>query len=162
MEYILIVFGLIFVLAGLVGSIAPIIPGPPLAYFSLVALELAQDGRLFSNSFFIVLAIITAIVTIGENILPILGAKVSGASRQGVWGAAIGLLAGAFFFPPLGLILGVLLGAIIGEILAGKKRQQALRAGLATFLGNLMSMLVKLILSIIIAFYFFTGLWQSW
>ena len=158
MEYVFIIIGIVLVLAGLVGSIAPGLPGPPLSYLGLIMLELAQDERLFSTSFLITLAIITLVVTIAENILPVLGAKVYKASKQGIWGAIIGLIIGTFFFPPLGLIFGVFIGAVAGEILAGKKHGQALKAGLATFLGNILAMVIKLALSILIAFYFFQGL----
>jgi uncharacterized protein YqgC (DUF456 family) len=157
MEYVFIVIGPILIIAGIIGSVAPGLPGPPLSYLGLIMLELATGERIFSTSFLIVMAVITLAVTIIENLLPILGAKVSGASKAGIWGAVIGLIIGSVFFPPLGLIFGVLIGAIAGEILAGRSGGKALKAGLATFFGNVLSIIVKLALAGFIAYYFFTG-----
>jgi len=157
MEIVFLILGTVLVLAGIVGSIAPGVPGPPLAYISLFVLELAQPERVFSDQFFIVLGIVTLVVTVVENLLPLLGARVYGASRRGMIGAILGLIAGIFILPPFGLILGVLLGAVAGEVLAGKSGNQAWRAGFATFLGNLASILLKLILSLVLAYYFFSA-----
>ena len=158
MATIFIIIGFILIVLGLVGAIAPGLPGPPLSFFGLVMLELARDGRIFSNRFFIILAAIIIFVTVVENLLPIFAARVYGASKKGIYGAVIGMIAGFLFFPPFGLILGSLIGAVVGEILAGKKESAAWRSGLATLAGNVVSTVLKFTLSAVIAYYFFSRL----
>lgn len=157
MEIFLYIIGTVLVLVGIIGSIAPGVPGPPLAYVALLILEWSKDSDVFSTEFLVVLGVITLVVTIVENLLPLAGARIYGASRQGMWGAVIGLVAGIFVFPPFGLIFGVLIGAVAGELLAGRNSRQAWRAGLATFAGNMASIFLKLALSFVIAYYFFTS-----
>ncbi|MCU0679070.1 MAG: DUF456 domain-containing protein [Planctomycetes bacterium] len=158
MAILLIVIGFILIILGLAGAVVPGLPGPPLSYFGLVMLELAADGRIFTNNFFIALAVIIAVVTVVENILPVAAAKAYGASRPGIWGAIVGLILGLFFFPPFGLIIGSFIGALAGEALAGKKGPAAVRAGLATLVGNAAAAILKLVLSAVIAYYFISRL----
>jgi uncharacterized protein YqgC (DUF456 family) len=52
------------------------------------------------------------------------------------------------------MILGVLVGAVVGELIAGKNESEALKAGFATFVASLIMIVVKLILSGLMTFYF--------
>lgn len=158
MEWILISIGFIFLVAGILGSIVPIVPGPPLAYLSLLFMEGARTGDQFSTTFLVTMAGVSILAALIDNILPLVGAKIYGASKSGIWGAVIGLLLGAWFFPPLGMILGVLVGAIVGEIGAGKSFRRAWKAGLATFIGNLAAVMIKLGFCFVISYYFIAEL----
>lgn len=154
MEWILISIGFIFLVTGILGSIVPIVPGPPLAYLSLLFLEGARAGEQFGVSFLVIMAGISILAALIDNILPLIGAKIYGASKAGIWGAVIGLILGAWFFPPLGMILGVLVGAVAGEIGAGRSFRRAWKAGLATFVGNLVAVIIKLSFCFLTAYYF--------
>jgi uncharacterized protein YqgC (DUF456 family) len=52
------------------------------------------------------------------------------------------------------MILGTLLGAIIGELVGGASGDKALRSGLATFVGTMLSIGIKLIMCVSFAIYF--------
>lgn len=138
--------GAVFILLGLIGCIAPVIPGPPLSYFGLLMLQLKEESP-FSLNLMLILAAITAIVTIIDYLLPVWGAKKFGAGKWGIWGSVLGLIAGFFILPPLGIIILPFFGALIGELLAGKKGMIALKASLGVFLGFLFGTLAKLIVS---------------
>ncbi|MBU1078766.1 MAG: DUF456 domain-containing protein [Spirochaetes bacterium] len=153
MEYVLIVLGGLCTLAGIIGCILPALPGPPLSYIALIFLQIAKDHP-FSTFFLILFGILTVIVTVVDYILPILGAKWYGVSKYGIWGSVIGMVLGLLFLPPFGMIIGILLGAIIGELYAGKEKSKALKAGVVTFVANVAAMVIKLSLSIVMAFYF--------
>ena len=150
----LIVIGLILNIIGIIGVILPALPGIVLNYIALILLYIVKGEVEFSLRILIVFGILTLLVTLLDYILPLLGARKYGASRIGVWGAVIGMLVGIIFFPPFGIIFGLLIGAFLGELIAGKEQSQALRAGLATFLGSLTSMVVKLLLAIVMTVYF--------
>ena len=100
------------------------------------------------------MGIITVVVTILDNFLPALNAKRSGGSKRAVWGAMLGLAAGMFFFPPWGLIIGPFIGAVIGELSTGKDSGEAMKSGFSTFIGFLGGILIKLIASGVMFWYF--------
>ena len=151
---LLIIIGVILNIIGIIGVILPALPGIVLNYIALILLYIAKVEVGFSLRILIVFGMLTLLVTLLDYILPLLGARKYGASRIGIWGAVIGMLVGIIFFPPFGIIFGLLIGAFLGELIAGKEQSQALRAGFATFLGSLTSMVVKLLLAIVMTVYF--------
>jgi len=151
---LLIVLGIILNIIGIIGVILPALPGIVLNYIALILLYIAKGEVEYNLRMLIVFGMLTLSVTLLDYILPLLGARKYGASRMGVWGAVIGMLVGILFFPPFGIIFGLLIGAFLGELIAGKEQSQALRAGFATFLGSLTSMVVKLLLAIVMTVYF--------
>ena len=100
------------------------------------------------------MGIVTLIVTVLDNFLPAMNAKRSGGSKRAVWGAMIGLAVGMFAFPPIGLIVGPFIGAVVGELSTGKDSSDALRSGFSTFIGFLGGVLIKLIASGVMFWYF--------
>jgi len=155
---VLIILGVISLLIGLIGCVIPGIAGPPFSFLALILLSMARKWEPFSAKFLMVMAVLTVIVTVLDYIVPAAGAKKFGASKAGFWGALCGLLVGLIWFPPFGMILGAFLGAIIGELTGGKQGHEALKAGWGVFVGVMFGMVLKLILSGIMTFYFFKAL----
>ena len=137
----LIILGLILALAGFVGCILPILPGP-------------KDWEPFSATFLVIMGGLTVLVTILDYLIPAAGAKKYGASKLGVWGSLIGLFVGFFVFPPFGMFVGGFVGAVAGELLVGREGGKALRAGWGAFVGNLVGMGLKLALSGVMLFFY--------
>ena len=52
---ILIILGLLLALAGLIGCLLPVVPGPPLSFLALILISLAKDWEPFSAMFLIVM-----------------------------------------------------------------------------------------------------------
>lgn len=152
-DIILIVFGFAFLLLGIIGCVLPILPGPPLSFVGLLLLHFTQNHH-FETDFLGLWAAIALGVTILDYYIPIWGAKKYGASKRAVWGSIIGLLVGLFVFPPFGIIIGPFAGAVLGEYSAGKKTEEAFRSGFGTFIGFLGGIILKLIASGMMAFYF--------
>ncbi|MFN8206672.1 MAG: DUF456 domain-containing protein [Bacteroidales bacterium] len=152
-DILLLVSGIICMLAGLLGCLLPVLPGPPLSFAGLFLLHLSKYTD-FSIKFLVVWAAITIVVTVLDYIVPVWGARKFGGSRSGTWGAAIGMVAGLFIFPPVGLILLPFMGAFIGELLEGKETALAFRAALGTFIGFLLGTGLKLAASLMMTFYF--------
>ena len=158
MDIFLVITGIIFLLAGIAGCIVPFLPGPPLAYGSLILLQLSSY-QPFSGKFLVIWAIVTAAVVIADYYIPVWGTKKTGGTKGGVWGATIGLIIGMFFFPPLGLIVGPFIGAFAGEIINNQNRNKAFRSALGSFIGFVAGTLMKLGISIVMGYYFVAALW---
>lgn len=155
---VLVILGVICLIIGILGCIIPGIAGPPFSFLALILLSIAKRWEPFSAQFLIVMAVITIVVTALDYIVPAAGAKKFGASKAGFWGAVLGLFGGLVLFPPFGMIIGAFLGAIVGELIVGKEGSQALKAGWGVFIGMIFGMLLKLIASGVMTFYFVKAL----
>lgn len=157
MDTILIIFGILFIVLGILGGILPVLPGPPLSYIGLLLLHFTEKYS-FSTNFIILWLAITVVVYLLDYLIPAWGTKKFGGSKRGVWGSIAGLILGLLFFPPFGIIIGPFAGAVIGELSSGKNYNVALRSGLGSFLGLLAGTLLKLVASGMMAWYFFEKL----
>ena len=156
-DIILVIFGFLFSILGLIGCIVPALPGPPLNFIALVLLSIARDWEPFSATFLVVMAAIAIGVSILDNIIPALGAKKYGAEKSSVWLALAGTLIGIFVFPPWSIFIGAFAGALLGELLHGKETKSAFKAGWGVFVGIFFGIAIKLAASGIMFFYFATG-----
>ncbi|HEY9047462.1 MAG TPA: DUF456 domain-containing protein [Ohtaekwangia sp.] len=158
MDVLWVILGIILLLGGLAGCILPFLPGPPLCFIALLLLQL-KTMPPFTTRFLIIWGAIAAVVTLLDYIIPVYGTKKFGGSRYGVWGCTIGLLIG-IWLGPWGIILGPFVGAFVGEILASSNSSQALRAALGSFIGFLFGTLLKLIVCLVMSWYFVASLFQ--
>lgn len=147
MEIIVYSLAVILLILGVIGCVAPILPGPILAYAALFCLIPTDDCP--SMATFVVFGILTIVVTIADSVIPAIGAKKFDCSRWGTWGCFIGTIIGVFFFP-VGLVAGPFLGAFVGELIAGKSAQAAVRGGIGALLGFLAGTFLKLAVCIAI------------
>ena len=152
METILIILGIILLVFGIAGCILPFLPGPPLAYGSLLVLQFTEK-QPFSSNFMLLWAGITILVILAEVYIPILGTKNFGGTKGGTRGATIGLILG-IFFPPFGIIIGPFIGAFIGELINRQGSNKALRSAFGSFMGFIGGTVMKLGISILMGYYF--------
>lgn len=157
MNTLLIIIGITLLIIGFIGSVAPVLPGPPIAFVSLLLLQFTSK-QPFTTLFLILMAAIVVIVTILDYVIPTIGTKKFGGSSYGAWGCIIGTLAGLFMFPPLGIIIMPFVGAFIGEMIYDNNIQKAVRAAFGSFLGFLGGTLMKLIVCGLITVAFVWGL----
>ena len=143
-EIVITIVGLLLVILGLVGSVLPILPGPPLGFAGLLLMALV---RHFSEPLTPILILALALATLGvivfDYLLPVLMSKKYGASTWGVWGSVIGMIVG-LFFSPLGVLLGAFVGAVVGEWIGHRNQRKALKAGFGVVLGSLLGTVLKL------------------
>jgi uncharacterized protein YqgC (DUF456 family) len=153
MSIVLIVFAFLFLIVGILGSVIPVIPGPPLSYLGLLLLQWSGFGE-FSSAFLIVWAVITAAVTIMDYFLPSWLTKRFGGSRKAVIGSVLGLVLGMIFLSPYGIIIGPFLGALAGEVINNKTANnnagfdKALKVAFGAFLAFIVGTGAKLFISI--------------
>ena len=150
----LIIIGFVVAIAGMVGCILPILPGPLLSYCALILLSWIKNWQIFSQTFLIVMGVVTIFLMMLDYVAPALGAKKYGASKRGLWGSAIGMIIGIFFIPPWGMIVGAFMGALVGELASGKSGRKALRAGWGILIGNVLVVGLKLAFTAVVLFYY--------
>lgn len=165
MDVILIILGAICLLLGLIGCVAPVLPGVPLSYLGLLLLHWT-DRAQFSWQFLTIWAVVVIVIQVLDYFIPAWGTKKFGGSKYGVWGSTIGLFVG-LFMGPWGIIVGPFVGAVLGELLYFNRQPQdrieqaentnfnrALRAGFGSFIGLLTGTILKLICCGMMVFYF--------
>lgn len=151
MDLLWTVLGCAFLIAGIIGSVVPLLPGPPLSYVGLLVLQL-REASPFTWKFMIIWLIVVMIISILDYVVPIYGTKKFGGSKYGIWGSGIGLLFG-FWLGPMGIIAGPFIGALAGELLARSHSENALRAAMGSFIGFVFSVLMKLVTCIVMGWY---------
>ena len=154
LDVFLIIVGLILAIAGMVGCILPILPGPILSFCALILLSWIKNWQIFSQSFLMVMGAVTVLLILLDYVAPALGAKKYGASKFGLWGSVIGMIIGIFFIPPWGIIVGAFIGALMGELASGKTGRSALRAGWGILIGNVLSVGLKLAFTAVVLFFY--------
>ena len=144
MDILLIILGVICLITAILGTVLPVLPGPPIAYVGMILFHLT--GRIqFTPTQLIVWAVLVVLVQVLDYVIPMLGSKYAGGTKWGSWGCVIGTVVG-LFFSPWGIVLGPFLGAVAGELLGDKDLKYALKSGLGSLLGFLFGIIVKLML----------------
>lgn len=134
------------ILLGLAGIVLPALPGTILVLAGIVLGAWIDD---FSRVGWVALTFITLLALLAwamDYVAAMLGAKRAGASKQAIVGAALGTVAG-IFMGLVGVLFMPLVGAAAGEFLARRNHGQAVKVGIATWLGLLAGMLAKFVLA---------------
>lgn len=138
------VFAGILLFAGLIGTILPVIPGPPLAWCGILLAFFSSVSKI-SVPVLVITGIVAVFVTVADNIFPSFFTKKNGGSKSAVVGSTIGLIAG-FFLGPLGIVIGPFVGAYIGELVHDfSDKRKAFDAAWGAFQGFLAGTGLKLI-----------------
>jgi len=134
---------------GVIGTVAPFLPGTTIILTAafIHRIVLGADKSV-SWGVISVLAALTLTTYIFDFRAASFGAKYFGATKWGTFGAILGALIG-LFFGLVGLFVGPVIGAIAGEFIAGKRMIDAGRAGWGSLLGNIGGMVAKLIIALI-------------
>ena len=149
----LLIVSIVFMLIGLAGVLLPFVPGVPLAWLGLFIYAYGTDFTTVSLQTVLIFLGLTIASVLLEFALPLLGAKKYKASKHGILGAAIGLLVGPLLFNVFGLVVGPFVGAVAGEYLGGHHKH-ALQSGTGTFIGFMLSLALKFVLTLVIIGYF--------
>ncbi|WP_222983099.1 DUF456 domain-containing protein [Flagellimonas meishanensis] len=155
MDIALTLLGFILMLAGILGSFLPVLPGPPLSWIGLLLLYLTKavtdDWWVLGITLFIAL-----FITVMDYVIPAMGTKRFGGSKAGMWGTIVGLLVAIFvpIFGPFGIIIWPFIGALVGELLNKANQKTALKAAFGSFLGFLTGTFMKLVVTVFYAIFY--------
>jgi uncharacterized protein YqgC (DUF456 family) len=133
----------LLIVAGIAGTLLPMLPGTALVFAGLLLGAWIDDFTLVSAVTVAVLGVLTLISWVVDYVSGLLGAKKVGATPQAVFGAAIGTVLG-IFTGLWGLVFMPLAGAAIGEYIAIRDMVQARRVGVATWIGMMVGAVLKI------------------
>jgi len=141
-------FTIVLFAVGLIGTVAPVLPGTTIILAAAVIHRIMLGPEKSIGWVTIIVLVLLTLATYAFDVLAgYFGAKHFGATKWATFGAIIGALVG-LFFGVLGLFVGPVVGAIAGEFIAGKRMIDAGRAGWGSLLGNLGALVGKLIIAL--------------
>lgn len=146
------------IVAGLAGTVLPLLPGTVLVLAGVVLGAWIDGFERVGPWALAVVGVLAVLSWLLEYLAALLGARRAGASRQALVGAALGTVVG-LLMGIVGVLVMPLVGATVGEYLAQRDRQRAARVGLATWLGLLAGMLAKVVLAFMMVGVFLVALW---
>lgn len=160
MEYFWLILSCILIIAGIIGSLIPALPGPPLSWLGILFLYLPNNIP-FNWPLLLITFGFMALITVLDFVMPGYGTKKFGGSKYGIWGTNIGLIIGLLAPIPFGFLIGPFVGALAGELIYNAKDgNRALNAAIGSFLGFIASTFMKAILSLIFLGIFIAKVWQ--
>ena len=152
MDVFWLIMGVLLMLVGLAGCILPFLPGPPLCYLALLVQQLQSDPP-YTTKFLVIWACLAVVIVGLDYLIPLLGTKKFGGTTYGLWGCLVGVIAG-LWLGPFGLIIGPFAGAFVGELIGKANSGNALRAAMGSFLGFVVGTLLKLVVCLVMGWYF--------
>lgn len=149
------IIAIFLAVAGLIGCILPVLPGPPISWGALLLLYFFGNGEM-SLRFLLIWLGITVVVTILDYIVPAQFTRLTGGSKAAGRGSLVGLFAGLIFFPPWGMIIGAFLGALAAEVLINRNAlADSIKPALGSFAGFFAGTFIKLVASGLMFWYLF-------
>lgn len=161
MEYFLLILGLLLMIVGIIGSLLPALPGPPISWVGILMLYLCE-GISINYWILAVTLLIAVIIGILDYIIPAKGTKYFGGSKYGIWGTNIGLVVGIFAPIPFGFLIGPFVGALVGELIYNSQEKgRAFKAATGSFIGFLAGTFMKVLVSLLFLGLFLVLVWQN-
>ena len=140
----------LLIVAGLAGAVLPVMPGTALVLGGIVLGAWIDDFNRVGPLMLSIITVLAVLAWVLDYVAGLLGARKAGASRLALVGAALGTLVG-LFMGVVGVLFMPLVGAALGEYIARRRdaraHQQALKVGVATWLGIMAGLLAKLVLA---------------
>jgi uncharacterized protein YqgC (DUF456 family) len=152
----------LLIAAGLAGTVLPALPGTALVLAGIVLGAWIDDFAHVGGTVLAIIATLAVLSWVLDYVAGLLGAQKAGASREALWGAALGTVVG-LFMGLVGVLFMPLVGAAAGEYLARRAdanaHGQALRVGVATWLGIMAGLLAKVVIACMMIGIFVAALW---
>jgi uncharacterized protein len=159
MSWVEIVVALLM-LAGLIGSALPVVPGTPLILAGAVVYAIATDFTPIGVGRLIVLTLLSIAAMVLAHLASALGVRSAGGSRWAMVGALVGAILG-LAVPPAGLLLGPLLGAIAVELWRTHRLAESVRVGIGAVVGVLAGIVAHVALAFTMVALFAWWVWRG-
>jgi uncharacterized protein YqgC (DUF456 family) len=146
MDLALYLLAAALIVGGVAGAVLPVLPGIPMILGGIWLAAAVDEYQHLGWGWLVAIGIIGAVGVALDFVSASLGAKKIGATPRALWGAGVGTTVGMFFGIP-GLIIGPFAGAVAGELSSGKSILRSAHVGVSTWVGMLVGMLAKVVIS---------------
>jgi uncharacterized protein YqgC (DUF456 family) len=147
MLYLVWALAILCIIAGLLGTVFPALPGTPLIFVGALLIAWWHDFTILGPMSLIFLGGMAVVGFAVDFIASSMGAQRVGASPLAVVGATVGSLLGLFFAIP-GLIIGPFIGAFVGELITQRSVHHATKVGFGTWVGLLIGTVAKIAIAL--------------
>jgi uncharacterized protein len=147
----------LLIVAGLAGTVLPALPGTAFVLAGIVLGAWIDDFTRVGVGTLALVSVLAVLAWVLDYAAGLLGAKRAGASKLALIGAAIGTVAG-LLFGLIGVLFMPLVGAAVGEYLARRDERNAVKVGVATWLGILAGLLAKVVIACVMVGIFIAAL----
>ena len=131
---------------GVIGTVAPILPGPILVWASILLWAWADGFQAVGWPTLILLAALTGLAELSDLALSAMGARRGGASWRSMAVAGVAAIVGMLVFGVIGALIGAFLGLLLWETrLHGGEWRKAWRASGSFIIGYLIAIVVKIV-----------------
>ncbi len=134
------------IVLGAVGTVLPALPGTALILGGILLGAWIDDFTRVGPLVLTLIGVLALLAWVLDYVAGLMGAKKAGASRQALVGAALGTVAG-LFMGLVGVLFMPLAGAAVGEYIARRDEKNAVKVGVATWLGIVAGLLAKVVLA---------------
>lgn len=148
----------VLIVVGLVGTVLPALPGTLFVLGGIVLGAWIDDFTRVGTTTVWVIGVLAVLAWALDYAAGLLGARRVGASREALIGAALGTVAG-LLMGLVGVLFMPLVGAAAGEYLARRDQVNALKVGAATWLGIIVGLVAKVVISFMMVGIFLVALW---
>ena len=152
------VLSAVLVLVGLAGTVLPLLPGTLLVWVGLLLGAWIDDFTRVSVLTVVFITLLAALAWALDFVAGLMGAKRAGAAKVALVGAAVGTVVG-IFMGLVGVLFMPLVGAAIGQYWAQRDQQRAAKVAFATWLGLMLGMVAKVVISFVMVGIFLIALW---
>jgi len=142
---------------GLAGTVLPVLPGTLLVWAGIVLGAWIDDFTQISMTTLGVITVLAVLAWALDYAAGWMGAQRAGASKQALVGAAVGTVLG-LFMGFVGVLFMPLVGAALGEYLARQDHGRAAKVGVATWVGIVVGLVAKVVISFIMVGIFIAAL----
>jgi uncharacterized protein YqgC (DUF456 family) len=151
---------ILLLLAGLIGSVVPLLPGTTFILLGVLLQKWLLGGTITWTAVAWVAAF-WLLSILADLACTLLGTKLFGGSKWGMAGASGGALAGMFFSLPA-LIVGTVLGAMAAEKFGARRRDdEALRSGAGAAFGFLLGTVARVACATVMVGIYGLGVWPA-
>lgn len=151
---VLLLFGLSFV-----ALIYPVLPSVTAVWAGFLIYHFFINSGELTTFFWIVMVILTIILTLADIFASSLSVKKYGGSSVGEKGAALSVIVGSFIFPPFGIIILPFIVVLILEMRQGRSIQESLRASMGSVAGFLTGQIAEATIQLAMIIWFFFTIW---
>jgi len=136
------------IVLGLAGTVLPILPGTLLVWGGIVLGAWIDNFSRVGTTTVLVISALAILAWGLDYVAGLMGAQKAGASKQALLGAGLGTVAG-LFMGLVGVLFMPLFGAAVGEYLARRDQSRAVKVGVATWIGIMVGLVAKVVLTFI-------------